>query len=337
MNIEKFFKEKRLPDYRFNQFLQGYFKNHYTSIDQFTNFPIILRQELSSLNILPILTIIKENKGVQSTKVLFKTKEKLFVETVLIKEDKHNTVCVSCQSGCPVGCIFCSTGSMGFKGDLTKWEIIEQVMYFERILSQKNQRVDNIVYMGMGEPLLNLDEVLSSIDLICSKEGLNISERNITVSTSGILKNLPLLLSKKNQFKIAFSIHAGNQKLREKLIPSAKNNNLNELLKMFKEYSLKFNKRISYEYVLLNNINDSTENALELARILEGQQRLSFINLIMYNKTENTKSPVELRPTSKNKAYAFSNVLSKKGFSSFIRFSEGQDINGACGQLAYNN
>lgn len=326
--FKQFAKKYNLPNYRITQIYEGYYKNFISSWDELTTLPKGLRLKLEEE--IPFSKLIyvsnSTSKDGNTNKVLFKTEKGNYIESVLMKEKDRNTVCVSCMSGCPVGCVFCATGQMGFKENLDSQQILDQILYFCRKLRSKNEKVTNIVYMGMGEPLLNLENVARSIMTITDKGKLSFSKRRVTLSTSGHVQNLRILLAKNLGIKIAISLHTANQKLRETLMPGiAVNNPLKTLLDTLDSYTQKSNKRITYEYVLLRDVNDSVEDAKELANLLK--RRLALVNLINYNE-------VDCLPFKKSKkAPLFKKILEGRDITCTIRKSLGEDIKGACGQL----
>ncbi|MBD3329456.1 23S rRNA (adenine(2503)-C(2))-methyltransferase RlmN [Candidatus Dojkabacteria bacterium] len=330
--IEDYLKQLDLKDYRIKQFNTEFYQNLAQSFDDITTFSKELRTKLKAAVNFSSLTAQKVFQSKNSTKVLLETYDNKKIESVLIQENNRNTVCLSTQIGCPVRCSFCATGQMGFTRNLETKEIVDQALFWARKLKSENDSITNIVYMGMGEPLLNYDETLDSIGIFTNPEKLGIGQRSITLSTVGIIDPLRKLLSRKNQFRIALSLHAPNQKLRETLIPIAKTNPLTDLMNLLKNYTAKFNKRISYEYLLLAGINDQAEHADELIRLLKGQQRLAFVNLIMFNSSQN----LDFERSSKAQAERFKDVINKAGFNCTIRHSAGTEIHGACGQLATN-
>ncbi len=327
--FKKFVKKHNLPAYRISQINSHYYKEFVSSWDEMSTLPKDLREKLKKEIPFSKLIYVSSNtsKDGNTQKVLFKTEQGNYIESVLMREKGRNTVCVSCMSGCPVGCIFCATGQMGLNENLDSQQILDQILYFCRILKPLNERVTNIVYMGMGEPLLNLENVSLSIIDITAKEKLAFSKRRVTLSTSGYVQNLETFLAKNLGVKIAISLHAPNQKLRNMLMPSVSNSNpLRSLLDTLDSYTKKSNKRITYEYVLLRNINDSVEHAKELVNLLKG--RLALVNLINYNENE-------CLPFKKSKnTPLFQRILQERGITCTIRKSLGEDIKGACGQLA---
>ena len=326
--IEQFAKKYDLPKYRVTQFNQKYYKEYISSFDELTTWPKDLREKLKEEICFSKLVFQSFNSSSDGNtqKVLFKTKDDNYVESVLIKEKERNTVCVSCMSGCPVGCIFCATGQMGLNESLDSQQILDQILYFARYLKLKNEKITNIVYMGMGEPLLNLENVSHSILAITDNDKLAFSKRRVTVSTSGYVQHLRSFIDKNLGVKLAISLHAPNQKLRDFLMPNvSKSNSINNLFKVLDQYVEKTNKRVTFEYVLLRDINDSIDNAKELANLLKS--KLCLVNLINYNG--NDCLPFE---KSKNTPL-FKKILEERGITCTIRKSLGQEIKGACGQL----
>ena len=326
--IKEFAKRYDLPKYRVTQFNQKYYKEYISSFDELTTWPKDLREKLKEE--IPFSKLVfqslNSSKDGSTQKVLFKTTQGNYIESVLIKEKKRNTVCVSCMSGCPVGCIFCATGQMGLNESLDSQQILDQILYFARYLKLKNEKITNIVYMGMGEPLLNLENVSRSVLAITDNDKMAFSKRRVTVSTSGYVQYLRSFIAKNLGVKLAISLHAPNQKLRDFLMPHvSKSNSINNLFKVLDRYVEKTNKRVTFEYVLLRDINDSIDNAKELANLLKG--KLCLVNLINYNENE-------CLPFKKSKnTLLFKKILEERGIACTIRKSLGEEIKGACGQL----
>ena len=327
--FEQFIKKYNLPKYRIVQLYTQYYKNLISSWEQLSTWPLQLRETLKKEILFSSLTFVSstQTKQKDSIKVLFKTPKNNYIESVLIKERDRNTVCVSCMSGCPVGCIFCASGQMGLNESLSSNQILDQILYFARYLKRTDERVTNIVYMGMGEPLLNLKSVSHSIMDITDKDKMGISKRRVTLSTSGYVQHLRSFIDKNLGVKLAISLHSSNQKLRDSLMPTvSKENSLKDLFEVLDEYTKETNKRITYEYVLLRGINDSIEHAKELASLLK--HRLALVNLINYNENE-------CLPFKKSKnTPLFKKILEERGITCTIRKSLGEDIKGACGQLS---
>ena len=329
--FEDFVRQNNLQSYRLKQLYQQYYKDNISSWDDLTTWPLELREKLKSEIPFSKLENFQEYiaKDKKTIKTLSFTKEGFPVETVLMKYPKRNTICVSCMSGCPAGCTFCATGQMGFNKNLDTQEIIDQVLYFKRRLSKEDEKITNIVYMGMGEPMLNLENVARSIDILTDPEKVALGKRRITVSTVGYVEQLDQFLSMDLGVKIALSLHAPNQELREKLMPTAaKRNPLDKLMEVLKDYQEITNKKITYEYILIKDINDSKRHAKELAELLRNQ--IVLVNLIRLNP-----SPlIPFEPSSMNKTHSFQSILNEEGINNTLRQSYGDEINAACGQLA---
>jgi 23S rRNA (adenine2503-C2)-methyltransferase len=242
------------------------------------------------------------------------------------------TVCVSTQVGCPIGCPFCATGQHGFERNLTPGEIIDQVLYFARWLQDRSngregERIDNIVFMGMGEPFANYNALWQAIEMLNSPEGFGLSARSMTVSTAGLIPGIKRLSSEKLQVGLAVSLHASEDKLRDKLVPVNKKYALNELIPACREYFAKTGRRVSFEYALFNGVNDSLTQAQTLADLIEGMN--CHVNLISANNTASQT----LQPSPRNQILAFQQELKNRGINCTLRQSRGQDIDAGCGQL----
>ena len=331
--IQNFLKQKNVPSYRVKQFNEQFYQKGINSFDELTTWPEDLREELKKD--IPFSTL-KEIRTLQSkdgntTKILFNTLDEFPTETVLMKyRDGRNTICISCMSGCPVGCTFCATGQMGFGKNLTSREIVDQVLHFKRFLNKTGEKITNIVYMGMGEPMLNLKNVEESIEILTNEDKLAFSPRRITVSTVGYVPQMKKFLLDHNYMgNVALSLHAPNQKLRERLMPTvAKSNSLDEVFYILDEYVNKRNKRVTYEYILLRDINDSKQHAEELANLLQG--RLCLVNLINYNASPD----LPYKGVEREEIEEFMQILEDSGINTTLRYSQGNDIQAACGQLA---
>ncbi len=330
-DLSNILKKNGIPAFRVKQILFAVYKEGISDYKKITTLPETLKEKLEKL--LPISTL-KEIRTLVSRdgctqKSLFELQDGLKIESVLMKfEDGRNSVCVSSQAGCQLGCKFCATGTMKFGRNLTYDEISDQVLFFAQKLHQNGEHVSHIVFMGMGEPFMNYDEVLKAVTAINAKEGLNIGARGITISTSGICEGIEKLIDEKIQVNLAVSLHAPNQELRAKIMPIARKYSLEKLMDAIKNYINKTNRRVSYEYVMLKNINDGEKEALELAKLLQGQ--LCHVNLIPYNATGIEK----ISGSNSENIKKFRNILKDKGIPVTIRVTMGQDIQAACGQLA---
>ena len=256
------------------------------------------------------------------------------VETVLMRHsDGRRTVCLSSQVGCPLGCLFCRTGQQGFQRNLTAGEMVEQVLLWQRILAAVGERVDNLVFMGMGEPLLNLSEVLAAIEWLHSPDCLAIGWRHIAISTVGLVPELKELTRYGQQIKLAWSLHAPNDNLRDRLMPVNRRYDLAATRRAFLEYAETTNRRVMIEYLLLDKVNDRPSQDEELADFLHDfPKNLLVINLLAYNPGTG-----HFQPSGEAARKVFANVLKRHGYKVTERASLGQEIVGACGQLAGQN
>lgn len=328
--IDTVIQNLNLPSYRTSQVLRAIYVDLVASFDEITTISKDLREKLSEKIDFPALTPITElvSKDENTIKVLFQRQHNdQKIEAVLMRhDDGRNTVCVSCMVGCPVGCSFCATGQMGFGGNLTADEIVEQVLYFARLLKTEGEKVTNVVYMGMGEPLLNLPALKDSLTILSEQFGLG--KRRFTVSTSGYLPQLKDLIDWGYRGRIAVSLHASNQGVRAQLMPVAKAYPLDRLLAALFKFEELTGKRITYEYIMIDGVNDQIIHAEELGRLLNGH--LAHVNLIPYNKI---KGPSFEQSPSEH-IRRFQKVLDKYGIPNTVRVTMGADVNAACGQLA---
>jgi 23S rRNA (adenine2503-C2)-methyltransferase len=334
--IKEFSDNLKLPSYRIKQFNKQFYQEAISSWNELTTWPKELRDKLEKEVEFSKLKNIKEyvSKDQRSIKILAETKDGHPVESVLMynKQKDRITICVSCMSGCSVGCKFCATGQMGLNTMLGSQEIIDQVMYFKRKLRNEGENISNIVFMGMGEPMLNLEGILKSIEILTDENKLALSPRRITVSTVGYIKQLREFLSKRTRVKIAISLHAPNQELREELMPTvAKDNTLPELLSLMSEFEEDTNKRVTYEYILLKDVNDTLEHANQLAEILK--DKLVLVNLINFNPSPS----LPFESSTRERISKFKEVLERNGINTTLRYSMGDEIQGACGQLSAKN
>lgn len=265
----------------------------------------------------------------QTIKYLWKLSDGLFVESVLIYAPERRTLCVSCQVGCPVGCLFCASGRKGLLRNLSTGEILEQIVQVNRILADKQESpLSHIVFMGMGEPLLNLEAVRKAIIQITDPQGFNISARRVTLSTVGITDKIYALGEEKLKINLALSLHGATQKTREKLVPLAKKYPLPELLKALDAYFDNTSRDITFEYTLVEGVNDSVEDAKDLVALMRNRQ--GSVNVIPYNPVEG----LEWTRPSKEAIGLFLSILRRAHVPVSCRYTKGDDIAAACGQLA---
>ncbi len=317
------------PSFRASQIWEGLYKLNYSNWNDFSNLPIPLRTSLSQQYKILSLNPINEIKTInqRTTKILFQLDDGNLVESVHMVNKNRNTICISTQAGCSVGCAFCATGKNGFFRNLLVSEIVGQVLFFSHRLHAIGQRITNIVLMGMGEPFLNYNSTLQSLKRFNDPKGIAIGARKITISTIGIIEKIIKFAGELRQFKLAISLHASDDKIREELIPIAKKYPIKEILKSANYYILKTNRRITYEYVLIDKINSNREQAQTLAELLKKQN--CHVNLIAVNPN----SHFEGKPPSVRSINIFSNTLLRNGISTTIRNSQGSKIKAGCGQL----
>jgi len=331
MNLEKL--ESILseePKFRLKQARQAIFIDLISSWDQATNFSLALRKKLNQECSLEIEAENSVSREGDSVKSLIALEDGLKIETVLLEHGAgRNTVCVSSQVGCPLGCLFCATGKIGFKRNLTDAEIVEQVIYFARLLKKESRQINNIVFMGMGEPFLNYENVMDAIKILNDKDGLNIGARHISISTIGVASGIKKLAAQPLQVNLAVSLHAPNNDLREQLIPANKKYSLDGIIEELNNYLKLTGRRVMIEYLMIDKFNDDREQAQELALLLKKiDPPLYFVNLIAYNPTQ------EFKPSPAKRIKEFKLALNKQGIEATERYRFGADIKAACGQLA---
>lgn len=328
MNLGKL-KEilKDQPAYRLKQVNKAVFCDLIESWEEAQVLPKELRERLSVEVHIIIKGELLEAKDSKSAKALIKLEDGQHVEAVLMRhEGGRNTVCVSSQIGCPLACAFCATGKLGFKRDLKYYEMVEQVLFFARFLKQYGEKVTNIVFMGMGEPFLNYDNVMEAVKILNDKDGFNLGIRKISISTSGITEGIRKLAEEGLAVNLAISLHAPNDELRQKLMPIGKKYTIKDILDAVDYYIEKTNRRVMFEYIMIDGINDSDELARDLAKLLRGG--LWFVNLIPYNETD------MFTGSSDSRIAKFKNILMENGIQAIQRYRFGADIDAACGQLA---
>jgi len=328
--IEKFFLKSGEKPFRARQVYDWLWRNYCRSFDEMTNISKDIRQLLKDNFSFPAAVIHQEIKSTDGTiKMVFRLDDGQLVEGVLIPADGRTTACISSQVGCALNCSFCATGQGGFSRNLLFHEITDQVILLnQRSNEEFGINLSNIVYMGMGEPLLNYEEVMKSVDAITSEEGLGMSPQRITVSSVGIPSMIRQLADDDARFHFALSLHVANDRKRDSIIPANKKYSLQELTEALRYYHQKTNKRFTIEYILFGKFNDTLADARELAVFCK-----SFpvkINLIEYNPVTDTgfEQPDPASVT------AFRDFLEKRNLVVNVRRSRGKDISAACGQLA---
>ena len=322
--------------YRADQILFPLYYKFPKDISELKQLPKTMREELIEAGY--TIGSAKEIHRVVSddgdtTKLLLNLTDGTPIETVLIqypssKINGHprSTICVSTQIGCAMGCVFCATGQMGFEKNIKAEEIVAQVIHFADILQQRGEHVTNLVFMGMGEPMANYDEMIRAVRILTHDRGFGIGQRNITISTIGLISGIDKLAEENLQIGLAISLHAPNNELRKKLVPTAGPNSVEDIIEAGRRYYKKTGRRVTFEYALMAGINDSPEIASELAMILKGNG--SHVNLIPVNPTAGDFK----RPTQDN-VNEFEKILSNAGINCTVRVEKGIEISAACGQL----
>ena len=322
LELTTWVQEQGQPAYRGKQLHQWLYQKSVHSLESVTVFPKEWRDKLAEY---PVGRSIVHHQTIaadKTRKYLLRLKDGLIIESVGIPSSKRLTVCVSTQVGCPMGCDFCATGKDGFTRNLQAYEIVDQVL---TVQEDFGERVSHVVFMGMGEPLMNMTEVVASVKSL--NQDVGIGQRSLTISTVGLPHKIPQLAQYQLQATLAVSLHASNQTVREQLIPTAKNYPFEALLNDCREYVKTTGRRISFEYILLAGVNDSIWQAQELVEKLRGFQ--CHVNLIPYNPVR--EAPFK-RP-SPQAVKSFTDVLDQKGIAVSVRYSRGLESEAACGQL----
>lgn len=331
-NLEELKEELRKMEekpYRAEQIFKWLYEEKVESFDEMTNLPLTLREKLKDHYQICHFHILKKQESKDGTiKYLFDLLDGNAIETVLMRYHHGNSICVSSQVGCKMGCKFCASTGINFIRDLTSGEIIEQIVRVEQDIKE---RVSNVVFMGIGEPFDNYENVVKAIHLINDPKGLNIGARHISISTSGLIPKIYRLAEENIQCTLSISLHATNNEKRSSMMPINQTYPVEELLQACKDYIQKTNRRISFEYALAKDNNDNLEDAKELVKRLKGM--LCHVNLIPINKIENGK----FDKSSNENIIKFRDYLNEHGIVATIRRELGSDIDAACGQLRRKN
>ncbi len=315
------------PAFRKNQASGAIFQKFVESWQDVKTLPLDLRGILDKECSLRINVQATVSQDERTVKALITLGDGLKVETVLMRHnDDRNTICVSSQVGCPLGCSFCATGKLGFKRNLTSMEIVEQVLFFARYLKTKEAKITNVVFMGMGEPFLNYDNVLGAIKILNDEDKFGLGARHFSISTVGIIEGIKKLAGEKLQVNLAVSLHAPNDELRSKIMPVNKKYPLRDILAAVDSYIKETNRKVMIEYVMIEGVNDSDKCAKELAAIT--RKPLHFVNLISYNPTGIFKA------SDSERIKCFRKILEDRGVEVTQRYKFGSGIKAACGQLA---
>lgn len=320
-----------LKPYRWRQIYHAASKQLLSDIENVTTLPKELRSDLQfagcTLETITPVVVQRSNDG-QTSKGLFRLSDGAEVEAVLMEHyGNRNTVCISSQAGCAFACAFCSTGQAGFTRNLSATEIFDQARFFARELAQRGKRITNVVFMGMGEPFHNYEAVMDAVALLHDPRGFGLGHRHITISTVGLVDKIDRFADEHVQVNLAISLHAPNNQIRSAMMPVNRKFSLEELLAACDRYVRKTKRKVFFEYVMLKGVNDSDENARELARLMAGH--LYHVNLIPYNTTPGA----DFVGTDQARIWRFAAILDEAGVPTTVRQNMGRDIAAACGQL----
>ncbi len=322
--LEKYFESIGEKKFKATQVYDWLYKKRVNSFDEMTNISKSVIERLKKDFTMDMINIITKQKGIDVSKYLFNLSDNNKIEAVLMYHDYGTSLCVSSQVGCNMSCSFCESGRLKKVRNLESYEIVEQLLLIEKY---EGVRISHVVMMGIGEPFDNYDNVMRFIDIINDDKGLAIGARHITVSTCGIVPKIEEFSKNKKQVNLAISLHASNDELRRKIMPIAKAYSLDELMNSIKTYLANDGRRVTFEYIMLRDVNDSVDNALELAKLLKGMN--AYVNLIPYNET----SHIEYKKSSKDTIMKFYDTLKKNNINVTIRKEFGGTVSAACGQL----
>jgi 23S rRNA (adenine2503-C2)-methyltransferase len=320
-----------LKGYRLDQLYRAATKELVPDVDAITPLPKELRSALAAEgfaldSVTPV--VVQRSHDRQTSKGLFRLHDGNEVEAVLMEHHaERNTICISSQAGCAYACTFCATGQAGFTRNLTATEIFDQARYFARGLAQHGRKITNVVYMGMGEPFANLDNVMASVALLNDAHGFGLGHRHITISTVGLVDKIDRFADAQTQVNLAISLHAPTDATRSTIMPVNRKWSTAELMAAVERYIRKTNRKVFFEYVMLAGVNDTDQHARDLARLMRGP--LYHVNLIPYNSTPDAA----LRGSDEQRIWAFAKILEQSGVAVTVRTPMGRDIAAACGQL----
>jgi len=335
--IEQFIANFDAPKFRAKQLYNWLYKNFAVNFSEMQNLPKVLLSKLEKAVSLTTLNpeTSSNSNATKTVKYLFSTKDNKAIESVVIPESKRITLCLSTQVGCPLDCKFCATGLMGFSRNLTVGEIVDQYLLTSRMYADK---ITNIVYMGMGEPLLNFDNVLKSLNIFLDENAVALGRNRITISTSGIPTKIRELAESKYRVKLALSLHSCFDETRSRIMPINKKYPLKEVIKSLEYYYRNTKNPLTYEYIMLKGLNDSEKDIKAITKLT--RRFPSKLNVIPFNSIEHMLPEgysTKLVPTERDEITKFVKKLKQNGVTVMIRDTQGDDIAAACGQLAIKN
>lgn len=325
--LEEYFLEKNEGKFKATQVFEWLYKKRITSFDSMKNISKKTINDLKNDFVLEPLKIVTKKTDTDVSKYLFELSDGQKIEAVLMYHDYGNSLCISTQVGCNMGCHFCESGRLKKVRNLDSSEMVRQVLMIEE---DAKIRISHIVLMGIGEPFDNYDNVISFIDIVNTPKGIDIGSRHITVSTCGLVPKIEKFMNYDKQVNLAISLHAPNNELRSSIMEINKAYPLDKLIPTIKKYIDKTKRRVTFEYIMLKNVNDSVECAIELSKLLKGMN--CYVNLIPYNET----SHIEYKKSSKEQIMKFYDTLKKNGINVTIRREFGSKVSAACGQLRAN-
>ena len=326
--LKEYFKENNEKEFKAIQIYEWLYKKRIQSFDEMSNIKKETIELLKKNYKIERLEILTKQTSTDVCKYLFKLNDNNKIEAVLMKHDYGNSLCVSTQVGCNMGCAFCESGRLKKVRNLLAYEIVQQILLIEEDIGK---RITHVVVMGIGEPFDNYDNVIRFVKIINCNKGIDIGSRHITISTCGVVPGIKKFMNEEGQVNLAISLHAPNDELRSKLMPINKAYHLDELISTIKEYIKKTNRRVTFEYIMLEGINDSEKEAKELVKLLKGLN--CYVNLIPYNETEN----IGFKRTKEWKILKFYDILKSNKINVTIRKEFGGSVDAACGQLRANN
>lgn len=323
-DLENYFLSINDKKYRATQLYDYLYKKRIYDINNMSNLSKTIKERLKNDFDFSFIEIIAKQSSKDVIKYLFKLADGSTIESVLMYHNYGISICVSSQVGCNMGCAFCESGRLKKVRNLETYEIVEQLLLIEKDIQE---RITHVVVMGIGEPFDNYDNVMNFVKIITSPKGIDLGKRHITISTCGLIPGINRFTKEFSQVNLAISLHAPNDELRNKLMPINKVYKIKDLMNTIKMYTATHNRRVTFEYIMLENINDSNECAKELATLLKGIN--CYVNLIPYNETEN----IVFKRTKKMQILTFYDILKKSGINVTIRKEFGGKVDAACGQL----
>ncbi len=323
-DLEQYFIDNNDKKFRATQLYDFLYKKRIYNLDNMSNISNVMKEKLKKDYDFSFIKMIKKQEDVDVKKYLFELSDGNRIESVLMFHDYGISLCVSSQVGCNMGCAFCESGRLKKVRNLQTHEIVEQLLLIEE---KEHIKITPIVVMGIGEPFDNYDNVMNFVRIVTSNKGIDLGCRHITISTCGVIPGIERFMNDFNQVNLAISLHAPNDKIRNEIMPISKAYKLEELMSTIKKYIAKTNRRVTFEYIMLKDINDSIDCAKELATLLKGIN--CYVNLIPYNETEN----IQFKRSKKVQILAFYDILKKNGIAVTIRREFGGNVDAACGQL----